>query len=173
LGVWFEIFFTFVFVFFCFRVAVASSGLLRARHGNTAMDGAKARDPASRSRLKEKIKAMEESRKPGGGGAGAGAGLHRAAAAPAPPSIEKVLADVPAQVQRLRAQIQSGAKTVPDDAELSAADVERILAKAGADPRFAPRVIAALERVQAGEASLEDAVKTAADECLTIAQMAR
>ena len=117
---------------------------------------------------------MEESRKPGGGGgAGAGAGLHRTAAAPAPPSIEKVLADVPAQVQRLRAQIQSGAKTVPDDAELSAADVERILAKAGADPRFAPRVIAAMERVQAGEASLEDAVKTAADECLTIAQMAR
>jgi hypothetical protein len=135
------------------------------------MDVAKARDPASRSRLKERIKAMKEGRKPGGGGGGAGS--HRAAAAPAPPSIEKVLADVPAQVQRLRAQIQSGAKTVPDDAELSAADVERILAKAGADPRFAPRVIAALERVQAGEASLEDAVKTAADECLTIAQMAR
>jgi hypothetical protein len=171
LGVWFEIFFTFVFVFFCFRVAVASSGLLRARHGNAAMDVAKARDPASRSRLKERIKAMKEGRKPGGGGGGAGS--HRPVPAPAPPSIEKVLADVPAQVQRLRAQIQSGAKTVPDDAELSAADVERILAKAGADPRFAPRVIAALERVQAGEASLEDAVKTAADECLTIAQMAR
>lgn len=135
------------------------------------MDVAKARDPASRSRLKEKIKAMKEGRKPGGGGGGAGS--HRPVPAPAPPSIEKVLADVPAQVQRLRAQIQSGAKTVPDDAELSAADVERILAKAGADPRFAPRVIAALERVQAGEASLEDAVKTAADECLTIAQMAR
>lgn len=133
------------------------------------MDVAKARDPASRSRLKERIKAMKEGRKPGGGGAGS----HRPVPAPAPPSIEKVLADVPAQVQRLRAQIQSGAKTVPDDAELSAADVERILAKAGADPRFAPRVIAALERVQAGEASLEDAVKTAADECLTIAQMAR
>jgi hypothetical protein len=133
------------------------------------MDVAKARDQASRSRLKEKIKAMKEGRKPGGGGAGS----HRPVPAPAPPSIEKVLADVPAQVQRLRAQIQSGAKTVPDDAELSAADVERILAKAGADPRFAPRVIAALERVQAGEASLEDAVKTAADECLTIAQMAR
>ena len=139
----------------------------------------------TREQQREKYKATMKERRdarrsarcggpPRGPSRGSGGGSGSGAAAGAAVDIKAKVAQL---VHTMCADFENGKIAPPPEFQAVAEDMDggvslealkTLCARRGANPRFVPIIAAAMQRVQDGSATLEDATSTAVEECMAV-----